>query len=73
MNTKITYEEFVNKVDKLHEQVKQNWRYGQTYFSVLSSVRSDLAETIRATIYDPFHKEKIPKETEKLLRDKWDA
>jgi hypothetical protein len=49
------------------------WRYGQTYFSVLSSVKPALAELIRSTIYDPFHKEEIPKETEKLLRDKWDA
>ncbi len=73
MNTKITYEEFVNKVDKLHEQVKENWRYGQTYFAVLSSVRSDLAETIRATIYDPFHKEQVSEQTEKLLKDKWNV
>lgn len=73
MNTKITYEEFVNKVDKLHEQVKENWRYGQTYFNVLSSVKPSLAELVRSTIYDPFHKHQIPEQTEKLLKDKWNV
>jgi hypothetical protein len=72
MKTKITYDEFVERVGKYHV-VMTKWRYGQTYFSVLSSVKPALAELIRSTIYDPFHKEDIPKETEKLLRDKWDA
>jgi hypothetical protein len=72
MNTKITYEDFVTKVNKLHQQTN-NWRYGQTYFNVLSSVKPSLAELVRSTIYDPFHKDIIPEHTEKLLKDKWDA
>jgi hypothetical protein len=72
MSTKITYEDFVLKVNKLHEQTK-HWRYGQTYFNVLSSVKPSLAELVRSTIYDPFHKDVIPEQTEKLLRDKWNA
>jgi hypothetical protein len=72
MKTKLTYDEFLDRVSKYHV-VMTKWRYGQTYFNVLSSLKPALAELIRSTIYDPFHKEVIPEQTEKLLRDKWDA
>ena len=70
-----TYEEFVSKVNMLHEKLggsTESWRYGQTYFNVLSSLRLDLSETIRSTAYDPFYKDEIPEATENLLKDIWD-
>jgi hypothetical protein len=31
------------------------WRYGQSLFNTLLSVRPELAEKIRGTVADPFH------------------
>ena len=71
MKEHIPYEEFLERVDKYHHQFKGTWRLGQTYFSVLSSLRSDIAEAIRGTLHDPFHKDKISEETEKFVKSRW--
>lgn len=74
-NTNATYADFVAKVNRLHERLgggATSWRYGQTYFNILASIRSDLSEAIRSTAYDPFYKDEIPEATEKLIRDMWD-
>ncbi len=73
-HTNKTYDEFVAKVNRLHAQLGEdieNWRYGQTYFNVLASIRSDLSETIRGTPYDPFYKDEIPEATENLIKSLW--
>jgi len=67
----ITYEQFVEKVQKIHNSHNGVWRYGQSYFNVLSSVRSDIAEAIRGTLHDPFHKDKILQETETFVKSLW--
>ena len=74
-NVNMTYADFIAKVNTLHIRLgdgREHWRYGQTYFNVLASVRSDLSEIVRGTVYDPFYEDKIPEKTEKLLQDMWD-
>lgn len=73
MNLKdyISYEDFMERVHKYHAQFKDEWRYGQTYFNILTSVRRDIAESIRGTIHDPFHKEQVSNETEKIVKSLW--
>lgn len=71
MKSDISYEDFLKRVEKYHNQFKDNWKMGQTYFTVLSSVRSDIAQTIRGTIYDPFHKDIVSKEVEKYVKFLW--
>lgn len=71
MKSNILYEEFLERVEKYHNQFKQDWRIGQTYFNVLSSVRSDIAESIRGTIYDPFNKDVISPEIERYIKSLW--
>lgn len=71
MKQKISYEEFLERVHKYHHQFKDTWRFGQTYFSVLSSLRSDIAEDIRGTLHDPFHKDKVSEGTENFVKSRW--
>ena len=72
VKTSISYEEFLERVEKYHIQFQDNWRRGQTYFSVLSSVRSYVAEAIRGTLYDPFHKDDVSEEIQKYVKSLWD-
>jgi hypothetical protein len=68
---KITYVEFMERVDKYHKQFQESWRYGQTYFNVLSSVRPNVAEQLRNTLHDPFHKDAVPEDTHKFVKTIW--
>ena len=71
MKDHITYEQFLEKVDKIHTAQSKVWRYGRSYFNVLSSVRSDIAEAIRGTLHDPFHKDNLLQETEIFIKSLW--
>lgn len=46
-------------------------RLGQVYFNMLREVRPDIAEAIRGTLRDPFHKENIPDATEECVVNMW--
>lgn len=48
-----------------------NWRKGQAYFNVLSDVRPDLAERVRATILDPFYSDCRLADFLYFLRQAW--
>ncbi len=67
----LSYEEFLERVEKYHHQFKDNWRIGQTYMNVLSSVRRDVADSIRGTIYDPYNKDVVSKEVENYVKSLW--
>lgn len=71
MKLDLTYDEFLEKVDRNHKQFNGSWRYGQTYFNTLSSLRPDLAEKLRATLHDPFHREEVKDETHKFIKQMW--
>lgn len=71
MDKDVTYQEFIDKVHQLHTKMNGVWRLGQTYYNVLSNCRPAIAESIRSTIHDPFHKDSISKELEKIVQSKW--
>ena len=71
MTSQFTYEQFVEKVDRVHKTANVQWRYGQAYFNVLTSVRSDIAESLRGSLLDPFHRDKVSDETEKFVKSRW--
>lgn len=71
MQKDISYQEFVDKVHALHKRMNGAWRLGQTYFNVLSNCRPAIAESVRSTIHDPFHKDFISKELEQIVQSKW--
>lgn len=71
VNKNISYQEFIEKVQDLHKKLNGQWRLGQVYFNVLSNCRPSIAESIRSTIHDPFHKDEISKELENIVQSKW--
>lgn len=66
-----TYNDFHLRVDKTYGAVKDTQRFGQYYFNCLHSLRPDLANKIRATKLDPFHKDHVPAETMKFVAEAW--
>lgn len=67
----VTYEEFLERVSKYHAEFQGSWRYGQTYFNVLSSVRPTLAEQLRGSLHDPFHKDRVSDATHDFVKSIW--
>jgi len=67
----LTYDEFLEKVDRNHQTLGGEWRFGQTYFNTLSSMRPRLADKIRGTIHDPFHRDEIKPTTHEYVRRLW--
>ena len=66
-----TYEEFLHEVNDLHFVMGGHWRLGQCYFNQLKARRPDLAEQLRASLYDPYFKEEIHKDTHDWVERKW--
>jgi hypothetical protein len=58
------------KYEKWNKQ-DPSMRYGQVYFNLLSASRPDIAEIIRGTMLDPFHKDEVKSETHKVVESKW--
>lgn len=46
-------------------------RYGQHWFNTLYAVRPDIADKIRATKLDPFHKDNVSHETLDFVITNW--
>lgn len=66
----VSYDEFLAIVERYHKSLP-DWKYGQTYFNILTSVKPLLAETIKGSLHDPSSKEKVSEETHKLVSSKW--
>lgn len=58
------------KFEKWSAQDK-SMRYGQVYFNLLSAARPDIAEALRGTMLDPFHRNEVKDETHKFVESKW--
>lgn len=71
MEKNISYEEFLEKVQAIYQKMNGKWRLGQCYFMILSNVRPSIAESIRATLHDPFYKDVISAELESIVKSKW--
>lgn len=64
--------------DSFRLAVQQEWaeqeelRLGQMYFNWLRVVKPEIANRLRGSLRDPFHKNEIPWETEECVREMWD-
>ena len=75
MSTIYSYDEFLVFVAQEHHQLKAGdptVRLGQTYFNCLWEFRPSIANAIRATKYDPFHKEEVHPDIHVHVNDMWD-
>lgn len=74
MSTIYSYEEFLIFVAQEHDELvagDPSLRYGQTYFNCLWEFRPSIANAIRATKYDPFHRDEVHPEIHVHVRDLW--
>jgi hypothetical protein len=70
MGTAMTYEGFLILVAE--ESAKNpHMRYGQVWFNVLTTHRSELSHQIVATPIDPYHHELVSDEANRFVRDNW--
>jgi len=63
----MTYEDFERLVQSSFPN-DGNIRYGQHWFNTLYSVRPGVANLIRGTLHDPFHREKVSEQTQGYFR-----
>ena len=47
------------------------WRWGQTLFNVLHDVRPDLANGVRGSDIDPFHRDSVASRFLQEVEDRW--
>lgn len=50
---------------------KTEMRYGQHWFNTLNRVRPDIADRIRATVLDPFYRDRVSHETLHFVVANW--
>lgn len=67
----MTYEEFLERVNRNYAKLGEEWRYGQAYFVVLMTYRPDIAELIRGTLLDSFHKDIISQALTDFIISRW--
>jgi len=66
----MTYDGFLILVS---EEATKNpqMRYGQVWFNMLTTYRSELSHKIVATPIDPFHHDAVSDEAHQYARDNW--
>lgn len=55
---KVSIKDYMNTVYETF-QIETSWRMGQTYFNVLTDAWPEMAEYVRGTSIDPFHKDSL--------------
>ena len=58
---------------KASQALGRSVRYGQLFFNVLYERHPRLADDIRATTLDPFHKDAVESEVWEYCHQKWDT
>ena len=74
-----TYEEFTALIDewwkKYLVQTKNDetsrWRFGQFFFNFLHDLNPQIANSVRGTKLDPFHRDEVSDECHEFLRKEW--
>lgn len=69
----MSYNEFIADVSIKYELQPRprDQRYGQMYFNYLYEIRPDIADTIRGTVNDPFHRDNVPPNVHSLVEKMW--
>lgn len=69
----MTFEKFLEGVERMSQDRSLDWRYGQCLFNALDHYRQDIAVQLRGSKFDPFYKEKnqLTNDFWSWLVDKW--
>lgn len=76
MSTIYSYDEFLVFVAQEFSEIHakdETTRYGQVFFNCLWEFRPSIANQIRATEHDPFHKDGVHPQTHVHIKELWDA
>jgi len=58
------------KYNKLSQE-DESIRYGQVYFNLLKESRPDIAEKLRGSVLDPFHRNEVKTEVHAFVEYLW--
>lgn len=65
----LSFDEFVRLVSATLPN--EDTRYGQHWFNVLYAVRPDLADRLRGSLLDPFHRDSVSDEAVAFVAKAW--
>jgi len=69
----------LSEYDPSHENYNENnkdivvWRDGQLFFNFLSGINPRVADLLRGSLIDPFHRDEVSDKVWDLVMDKWEA
>lgn len=67
----MTYEEFLDKVERSYDDHSFEWRYGQTLMNVLSEIWPDKYRQLTYTYNDCFYDDRMIEKTKTILKNEW--
>jgi hypothetical protein len=70
----ISFVDFLADASIQYEKLRasdQSIRYGQVYFNLLHESRPDIANELRGSSLDPFHRDAVSDETHAFVEYKW--
>lgn len=72
VKTYVEFEELVEKRFKEYEELEAGrMRIGQVYFNTLDEVRPGIAQKLRVSTIDPFHKTQITPTVRNFVIENW--
>jgi|APSaa5957512535_1039671.scaffolds.fasta_scaffold02798_11 hypothetical protein len=66
-----TFTEFMSKFNGYHSTKVTRWREGQKFFNLLNEMNPKLANGIRGTSMDPFHRDEVGDEVWEFVGENW--
>lgn len=66
----MTFADFLALATRTFDE-KADLRYGQHWFNTLYEVRPDIANKVRGSIFDPFHRDIVSDQAIMFVVDNW--
>lgn len=70
------YTQHLSEQDPNHRNYDSDvvvWRAGQLFFNLLTEDNQRVAEMLRGSIFDPFHRDKVSDKTWNFVMDNWEG
>jgi len=66
----VTFADFLALATRTFDE-KADLRYGQHWFNTLYEVRPDIANKVRGSIFDPFHRDHVSQQAVFFVAENW--
>lgn len=67
----MTFDDFVKGTTAYYAENRDEMRFGQAFFNYLYQVRPDIADFLRGTSIDPFHKKYVTIDVWRFVHSQW--